>query len=47
MDEELERIGQALERMEREGERDFVAFTRVLIFSGARRGEVLSLRSIE
>jgi len=43
-DEELERIGHALEQMDGEGERDFVAFARILIFSGARRGEVLSLR---
>lgn len=44
LDDELERIGAALVQMEREGDRDFVDFARILIFSGARRGEVLSLK---
>lgn len=43
-DDELQKIGKALAQMEEEGDRDFVAFVRILIFSGARRGEVLSLR---
>lgn len=43
-DDELRQIGKALVQMENEGHRDFVAFVRILIFSGARRGEVLSLR---
>lgn len=43
-DEELERIGSALASMEAQGYTQFVAFVRVLLFSGARRGEALSLR---
>lgn len=43
-DDELERIGAALAQMEAGGYMQFVAFVRVLLFSGARRGEALALR---
>jgi integrase len=42
-DDELARLGQALEAMEAEGHGQFCDFVRVLYFSGARRGEVLGL----
>ncbi len=43
LDDELERLGAALITIEREGHVQFAAFVRVLLFSGARRGEVLTL----
>lgn len=43
LDDELERIGIALKVMEKEGHMQFTAFVRVLLFSGARRSEVLCL----